>query len=89
MGHSMVGGGGGGAVREVATSFPVRCLGAIRTSKKFWKVLKEEDEESSKTLKIFEKRKKDFPKIQPNCHFINTEVSTFASSKGTQAVVSI
>ena len=35
MGCSMVGGEGGGAVAEVATSFPARCLGAIRTYMKF------------------------------------------------------
>jgi len=48
MGSSIIGGGGRGAVAEVATSFPARCLGAIRTYMKFLKVLKEEDEESSK-----------------------------------------
>ena len=51
MGHSTVG-DGGGAVAEVATSFPVHCLGAIRTRKKFWQILKEEDEESSKLWKF-------------------------------------
>ena len=42
-----------GAIAEVATSFPVCFLGAIRTHKKFWKTLKEEDEESSKNSKKF------------------------------------
>ena len=35
MGRSMVGGGGGDAVAEVATSFPAHCLGATKTYKKF------------------------------------------------------
>ena len=46
MGRSMVGDGSGGAVVEVATSFPTCCLGAIRTRKKFLEISTEEDEES-------------------------------------------
>ena len=58
MGRSTIG-GGGHAVAEVATSFPARCLGAIRTRKKFWEISKEEAEESSKTLRnswVFEEK---------------------------------
>ena len=58
MGRSMVGGGGGGAIAEVATSFPARCLGAISTYMKFLKVLKEEDEESSKLWKLLRREEK-------------------------------
>jgi len=36
MGHSIAGGGDSGVVAEVATSFPERCLGAIRTWRKLW-----------------------------------------------------
>jgi len=37
MGHSITGGGDGGAMVEVATSFLARCLGAIRTQGKVLK----------------------------------------------------
>jgi len=47
-------GGGGVAIAEVATSFPICCLGAIRTRKKFWEISKEEDKESSNLWKKFE-----------------------------------
>ena len=46
MGRSMVGDGGSVAIAEVATSFSARCLGAIRTRKKFLEISKEEYEES-------------------------------------------
>ena len=59
MGRSTVA-GDRGAIAEVATFFPARWLRAIRTRKKFWEISKEEDEESSKTLRnswgVFEEK---------------------------------
>ena len=45
MGRSISGGGDSDVVAEVATSFPTRCLGAIRVWKKLWMIRDEEEEE--------------------------------------------
>jgi len=57
MGRSISGGGDSGVVAEVATSFPTRCLGAIRTWRKLWKIRDEKDEEkfSLRDLENFER----------------------------------
>ena len=96
MGRSMV--GGGGAVTEVAAlsqrwqPLSLRVvwvsLELVKSSERSRKKKMKRVLISINFLRSFEE-KINFSEVQPNWLFIDTRVSSFASSKGVQTVVSI
>ena len=86
----MIGGGDGASVTEVATSLLARCLGAMKN----WEIMevwmknkkKKEIHSLKKIRNVLFLREGD-SLFQPTGLFLDMKLSTFASSKGAQAVI--